>query len=129
MMTKCAKMRCNGPGPHYTGDVRPALRGSWCPLRLCGALLVGGAHEKTATLHCCVCRVAVTERMSLTACLPCCQHGSSQSQKQLRSKCTNHDFASQCWHFQAEQDPAQAGNAAILPRHGYTTMPTTCLPL
>jgi hypothetical protein len=69
-MTKCAKMCCNGPGPHHISDVRPAVLSSGAPL--CGVLLVGGAHEKTATLHCCVCHVTATERMSLTACLPFC---------------------------------------------------------
>jgi hypothetical protein len=73
-MTKCAKMRCNGPGPHRTSDVRPAVLTFVAPL--CGVLLVGGAHEKTATLHCCVCRVTATERMSLKACLLSCDVGS-----------------------------------------------------
>lgn len=46
MMTKCAKMRCKGPGPHHT--------------RICCVCAVTcwlvGPMRKLPTLHCCVVR-------------------------------------------------------------------------
>lgn len=52
VMTQCAKMRCKGSGPHHLSGALAAATPA-----LCGALLVGGAHENTATLHCmCVLR-------------------------------------------------------------------------
>jgi hypothetical protein len=112
-MTKCAKMRCNGPGPHRTSDVRPAVLTFVAPL--CGVLLVGGAHEKTATLHCCVCRVTATERMSLKACLLSCDVGfnSIDSFQGKRSRrCVN---LLQCCTSLLGRNPIYTGNAPFLP--------------